>query len=111
MIYNFFIINSSGSMIYSYQKEKILHKNQLLVLCSTLHSIHSMLQTEIYAYYEKKLISIYKTHSDLLFVFISDSKNRDMFIKVYSEYCKYVKLNPFYITDMPINCKKFNPFK
>lgn len=97
-------------MIYSYQKDNTLHINKLLVFCSTLHSIYSMLQTEIFAYYEKKLLSIYKTQSDLLFVFISDSKNRDVFIKAYSEYCKYVKLNPFYINGMPINCEKFKPF-
>ncbi|EEQ82317.1 hypothetical protein NCER_100982, partial [Vairimorpha ceranae BRL01] len=112
------IINSSGSMVYNYQKDTKLTTNQLLILCGTLHSLGCMIQEinnksshVFYFNYTTKIITFYKTATDLSFIIISDKKQAEIINKIHKDFCKYIMLNPFYILDMPIHCKKFDPTK
>lgn len=105
-------------MIYSYQNEEILSTNQLLVLSGTLHSVMCMINSlkeekerSLYFKYKKKVISYFLTMTNLSFIFISENKEAELYKKIFKEFCDYVMLDPFYILDMPINSKKFDPSK
>lgn len=105
-------------MIYNYQKDDLLSTNQLLILCGSLHSVYCMIRNinekktkPVFFHYNTKIVSYHVTLTNLSFVFISDTEISTLFDKIHSDYCNYVMLNPFYIMDMPINCKKFNPAK
>lgn len=118
MISQFFIINKSGGMIYSYEKTRKTDLNTLLILTSSLHSIfHISAQTcdrnpicqTIYL--KNSVITFFRTRTNTSFVFVSDKKVKEIFERVYAHYCEYVLRNPFYELEMPINCQKFQPAK
>jgi hypothetical protein len=111
MISQFFIINKSGGMIYSYEKSTETDVNDLLVLTSTLHSIN-VITTELLKqhkdlqiiYNKKNVFSLYKTLTHLSFVFVGNKPiSKSVFLKVLSLFCSYVSRNPFYCLDMPIS--------
>lgn len=142
-VFAFFIINKSGGMIYKFIKETkkvdrsketvddveiekyCLEKrdlNDLLVLNSTLHTIHQM-ASAIYGQSQKfyihlksdkvnQTISIFKTMTRYSFVFIADEKIIEGIVdNIYSEFTSYVLRNPAYMNDMPINLSMFRPYK
>ncbi|WUR02227.1 trafficking protein particle complex subunit [Vairimorpha necatrix] len=118
MIYQFLIINSSGSMIYTYQKYFKFSTNQLLILSGTLHSVNCMIDklnkedvSVKYFNYKNKVISYFRSATNLSFIFVSDKKETSLYKLIFQEFCDYVLLDPFYILDMPINSPKFQPSK
>ncbi|EOB12291.1 Trafficking protein particle complex subunit 4 [Nosema bombycis CQ1] len=115
MISYFFILNSSGSMIFSYQKSPKFDTNSLLVLCSSLHSLKYLI-SEISKpthkdkfYFESQTISMYTTLTGISFIFVGNENTNQIFKKIYGDFCNFVMLDPFYILGMPINCEKFRP--
>ncbi|KAF9764184.1 Trafficking protein particle complex subunit 4 [Nosema granulosis] len=115
MISHFFILNASGSMVYAYQREKKEDTNNLLILCSSLHSIRFMVSEVTkqrpveHFYFSEKRISVYSTLTGVSFVFVCSENVDEVFKSVYKDYCDFVMLDPFHVLDMPINSEKFKP--
>ncbi|ELA46480.1 hypothetical protein VCUG_02024 [Vavraia culicis subsp. floridensis] len=92
--------------------------NDLLVLNSTLHTIHQMATTiygqsqKFYIYLHGLTLSMFRTMTGYTFVFIGDEKAGDKLVdSVYREFNLYVLRNPAYMDDMPINLCTFKPYK
>lgn len=92
--------------------------NDLLVLNSTLHTIHQMATTiygqsqKFHIYLHGLTLSMFRTMTGYTFVFIGDEKASDKLIdSVYREFNLYVLRNPAYMDDMPINLCTFKPYK
>lgn len=118
MVKQFFIVNKSGGMIYKYEKEAQEEINKLMVLTSTIHSLNeisrNVLSTDSYLQTVEigdSTIYIYRTLTNILFIFVSDFHVQKIFEQVYSHFCDCVLSNPFYQPEMPINLCKFNPSK
>lgn len=116
MIKQFYIVNKSGGMIYKYEQVSDPDVNNLLILTSTIHSLNeisrNVLKTDYYSQiigFEAHSIYIYRTITNLMFIFVSDSPLNQQFQKIYSHFCDCVLSNPFYQLDMPVGFKKFNP--
>lgn len=116
MISQFFIVNKSGGMIYSYLADSGVETNQLLVLASMISSINeigcSLFKPGSYHHeiiMNKQEIHIYRTLTGMLFVFVATKMPSNLFLLVYKHYCEYVLCNPLYQLEMPISCSKFNP--
>ncbi|KAM0671655.1 subunit of transport protein particle complex [Ordospora colligata] len=112
----FFIINRSGGMVFRYEKGDSTEINNLLVLTSSLYST-CMISSKISGrstskqiiHFENRTISIFKTFSSTMFVFVGEKVSDQTFSRVYTHYCEYVTRNPFHTPEMPINCSKFKP--
>lgn len=119
MILQFFIINKSGGLIYKYERSSSTPINKLLVLSSTIHSLCTMFD-KIYSCDKKidvkqmlrldgKVITFYKTATDISFVFVSTEPCYKIIKIIYKMYCDYVSKDPFYENEMPIKNDLFNP--
>ncbi|KAH9411302.1 putative sybindin-like protein [Ordospora pajunii] len=112
----FFIINKSGGMVFRYEKRGCTEINNLLVLTSSLYST-CMISSKITGrptskqviYFKNRTISIFKTFSSTMFVFVGKKVSDLAFSRVYAHYCEYVTRNPFHNPEMPIHCSKFKP--
>ncbi|ELQ74268.1 Transport protein particle (TRAPP) complex subunit [Trachipleistophora hominis] len=92
--------------------------NNLLVLNSTLHTIHQMASTiygqsqKFYIYFTGLTLTMFKTMTGYTFIFVGDEKASDKLVyDVYKEFNLYVLRNPAYMDDMPINLCTFKPNK
>jgi trafficking protein particle complex subunit 4 len=116
MIHQFFIINRSGGMIYKYEAGKQSELNALLVLTSSLHSINHICtkvgeqqDARQIICFRTRVITVFRTVTNLTFVFVSDTRTAGLYEKVYQHYIDFVSKNPFYANEMPISCSKFRP--
>lgn len=116
MIFQFFIVNSSGGMIYAYESGHKTEINILLVLASSISSLNELARKALHfnnlhhcLILEHKQIHIYRTLTGMLFIFVSDSSTGKAFEASYKHYCDYALSNPFYQPGMPITCTKFMP--
>ncbi|AFN83113.1 transport protein particle complex subunit [Encephalitozoon romaleae SJ-2008] len=111
-----FIINKSGGMVFKYEREENTDINSFLILTSSLYSVSVILSKVMdnpasrqVVYFRNRTISIFRTITGLVFVFVADKPADALFERVYSHYCKYVTRDPFYSPEMPIQCSKFRP--
>lgn len=143
---DFFILNTSGGMIYNYNN---LNTNEMMLFCSTIHSMYLMCEKincfenvkkqtpklytlntlsdkavnkiiddspqeddetfKIVFISSSKTISVFKTPTNLTFVFVSSHEiGLQLFNKVYDRYIKSSVLDPFYTIDQPIKQDVFN---
>ncbi|KAG5860014.1 Sybindin-like protein [Encephalitozoon hellem] len=116
VVEQFFIINKSGGMVFKYEREEKTDINSLLILTSSLYSVSVMLSKVMdkpapkqVVYFKNRAISIFRTITGLVFVFVADEPADNLFERVYYHYCKYVTRDPFYSPEMPIQCSKFRP--
>lgn len=117
-MYNFFIINKSGGLIYTLHRDE--EPNKHLILLSSLHTIYAFV-TEIDFLFtveeiqplvivlSKNTITLFRSITGYTFVFV-DSKAHDhcRFKDVYGCFIDYALKDPFYADEMPLNSKKFD---
>ncbi|KAI4290985.1 trafficking protein particle complex subunit 4 [Pancytospora philotis] len=125
MVEQFFIINSSGGMIYKHEAAPTEDVNSALILTSTLHSINEMTRSVFQTkartqvvQMERTGIHLFRTLTNLMFVFVvrqeaqqpaAAEKPGIIFPSVYRHFCDCVMANPFYKLHLPICCAKFKP--
>ncbi|ADM11626.1 transport protein particle complex subunit [Encephalitozoon intestinalis ATCC 50506] len=116
LVEQFFIINKSGGMVYKYEREGETSINSLLILTSSLYSVSVILSrimgksaAKQTIRLQNRVITVFRTITNMVFVFVADEPVDSLFEKVYSHYCKYVTRNPFHSPEMPIQCSKFKP--
>lgn len=113
-----YIVNKSGGLIYSTNQER--DYNYQMILTSSVQSLSEItrncLPTEGHVQtvlYQTKAFAIFKTLSNLVFIFAGDSDMLDTIDKVYKSvylhFCEFVLSDPFYKLDMPVKNSKFQP--
>ncbi|KAI5150180.1 trafficking protein particle complex subunit 4 [Enteropsectra breve] len=116
MIKQFFIVNRSGGLVYKYEKVHTKDDNSLLVLTSTLHALNEMMRHALgNTYYkqeirmEEETLWLFRTLTGSMFIFACKNDPQQAFERIYCHYSDYVQGNTFYVDEMPINCRKFEP--
>lgn len=119
MIYQFFIVNKSGGLIYNFERYEKTPINELMVLTSSLYSISTMLNTiacdvtkldftQIFRF-KGKTITFYKIPSGASFIFVAKEPALKWIPGVLKMYSDFVMKDPFYGTEMPIRNPDFRP--
>jgi hypothetical protein len=124
VVYSVMVLNSSGGLVFYQRYSSIAPEpdsNTVLVLGSTLHSLHAISVavsptqkssgfTEIECTSWK--LTCLQTITGLKFIVFTDNghqKPNELLNQVYALYADYVLKNPFYTLDMPVanSCQKF----
>lgn len=112
------IINKFGGLIYQQNSNETHTKS--MVTASTIYSLFEITnscfnKSDFFQFieFEKKAIAIFKTLSNVCFIFFCD-KNTYIFIKgifhdIYNHFCDTVLIDPLYNLNMPIKNQKFQP--
>uniref|UniRef100_A0A804R146 Trafficking protein particle complex subunit n=1 Tax=Zea mays TaxID=4577 RepID=A0A804R146_MAIZE len=110
-IYNLFIINKSGGLIYykDYGSAGRMDTNDSLRLASLWHSMHAISQ-QLSPTTGCTGIDLLQAHNFDLHCFQSlTAPNMEMLLKaIYELYTDFVLKNPFYEMEMPIRCELFD---
>lgn len=128
MLYQVWIVNKAGSLIYSrgFNQEKLgnikaLSSNDAIVLASTLHSLTAIsariapstapsqgirkIETDLFH------IFIFSTVTGTKFMAMTDLSVQSLepfFKRLYETYTDYVLKNAFYTLENPIRCAQFD---
>jgi hypothetical protein len=124
VVYSAMVLNSSGGLVFYQQysgQAPSPDSNAVLVLGSTLHSLHAISVavsptpkssgfTEIECTTWK--LNCLQTITGLKFIVFTDNGHQKAFEllnQIYALYADYVLKNPFYTLDMPVanSCQKF----
>jgi hypothetical protein len=124
VVYSAMVLNSSGGLVFYQRYSPIAPEpdsNTVLVLGSTLHSLHAISVavsptpkssgfTEIECTSWK--LTCLQTITGLKFIVFTDNahqKPNELLNQIYALYADYVLKNPFYTLDMPVanSCQKF----
>lgn len=117
MVYNFFIINRFGSLLFDrhYKGSANIDQNFRLVMSSTLHSIHAisaLLSPEgmsreglIALTAQQFKLTVFQTPTGMKFCVVGEPTQSDadsQLRRAYEIYADYVMKNPLYVNDQPI---------